>query len=344
MLKFNVIGIDLAKNVLQICVISKHGELVSNKMVSRQKLKEVLAKSSHSIVGIEGCGSSHYWGRLAESFGHDVRIISPKKVKGFLEGHKTDANDALAIANAAMQIGLKYSKPKNEEQQTLQSLEASRVFLSRNITSLSNHIRAMLYEYGIVSAKGAAGLRKVIEDTFEENNALPTCLISTLHQLWAQYLNLKDEFTKLEKAKNSIVRQLNPCKQLMALEGVAEVCAGMLYSSIGNGKQFKNGREASAFVGLTPKQYSSGGKVFMMGIDKKGGVKELRAALYQGAMSIVSHLPDEPKTVKQAWLIQLVKRVGIKRTCIALANKTVRTAWAMLRHESKYEQQQLIAA
>ena len=130
----------------------------------------------------------------------------------------------------------------------------------------------------------------------------------------------------------------------MALEGVAEVCAGMLYSSIGNGKQFKNGREAAAFVGLTPKQHSSGGKVFMMGIDKKGGVKELRAALYQGAMSIVTHLPDEPKTVKQAWLIQLVKRVGIKRTCIALANKTVRTAWAMLRHESKYEQQQLITA
>ena len=202
MLKFNVIGIDLAKNVLQICVISKHGELVSNKMASRQKLKEVLAKSSPSIIGIEGCGSSHYWGRLAESFGHDVRIISPKKVKGFLEGHKTDDNDVLAIANAAMQIGLKYSKPKNEEQQSLQPLEASRVFLSRNISSLSNHIRAMLYEYDIVSAKGAARLRKVIEDTFEENNALPTCLISTLHQLWAQYLNLKDEFTKLEKTKN----------------------------------------------------------------------------------------------------------------------------------------------
>jgi len=139
---------------------------------------------------------------MAESFGHDVRIISPKKVKTFLTGHKTDVNDALAIANSAMQIGLKYSKPKNEEQQTLQSLEARRVFLSRNITSLSSHIRAMLYEYGIVSAKGVAGLRKVIQNTFEENNRLPTCLISTLHQLWAQYLNLKEEFTKLEKAKN----------------------------------------------------------------------------------------------------------------------------------------------
>jgi len=119
MLKLNVIGIDLAKNVLQICVISKHGDLVSNKIVGRQKLKEIIAKSSPSIVGIEGCGSSHYWGRLAESFGNDVHIISPKKVKAFLTGHKIDANNKLAIANASMQIGLKYSKPKNEEQQTL---------------------------------------------------------------------------------------------------------------------------------------------------------------------------------------------------------------------------------
>ena len=169
-------------------------------------------------------------------------------------------------------------------------------------------------------------------------------MLSTLHQLWAHYQSLKVEFAKQEKTKNTLVRQLEPCKSLMALEGVAEVCAGMLYSSLGNGKQFKNGREASAFVGLTPKQHSSGGKVFMMGIDKSGGIKELRAALYQGAMSVVTQLPEEPKTVKQVWLIQLVQRVGVKRTCIALANKTVRTAWAMLRHETPYEQQLLIKA
>ena len=154
MLKSNIFGIDLAKTVLQVCQISQHGELVMNKAVNRQKLKELLANAKQSIVAIEGCGSSHYWGRYAEQFGHEVRIISTKKVKGFLQGQKTDANDALAIANAALQIGLKYSKPKNEEQQSLQSLETSRVFLSRSITSLGNHIRAMLYEYGITSSRG----------------------------------------------------------------------------------------------------------------------------------------------------------------------------------------------
>ena len=343
MLKSTIFGIDLAKNIIQVCEISKHGELVSNKAVSRQKLKELLAKAKPAVVAIEGCGSSHYWGRYAQSFDHDVRIISPKKVKGFLQGHKTDANDALAIANASLQIGLKSSKPKTERQQTIQTLETRRFHLSRSITSLRNHLRAMLYEYGIVSARGVKALTTVIQDTLNDANSIPECLRSTVNQLWLTYLHLRKELAQLIKTKNALIRQLQPCKYLMDLEGVAEVCAGLLYSSIGDGKQFKNGREASAFVGLTPKQHSSGGKVFMTGIDRAGGIKELRSALYQGALSYICRLPEEPKTAKQAWLIKLVQRAGIKRSCIALANKTVRTAWAMLRYENKYEQKPLLA-
>lgn len=200
----------------------------------------------------------------------------------------------------------------------------------------------MLYEYGITSARGMLGLRTAVQKTLDEPTLIPACLIATLHQLWEQYLNLKDEFTTLGKAKNALVRQLRPAKDLMALEGVAEVCSGMLYSTIGDGKQFQNGRQAAAFVGVTPKQHSSGGKTIMTGIIRNGGIKELRCALYQGALSYISVLPDEPKTVKQAWLIQLRERIGVKRTCIALANKTVRTAWAMLRYETKYQQQLLV--
>jgi transposase len=287
MLKSNIIGIDLAKNILQICHISKQGELISNKAVRRQKLKQILANQQPAVVAIEDCGSSHYWGRYAEQFGHDVRIISPKKVKGFLQDHKTDANDALAIANASLQIGLKTSKPKSEEQQTLQTLDTSRLFLSRSITALGNHLRAMLYEYGILSTVGVKGLTKAVLETLDEANLLPECLRSTVNQLWVTYLHLKTELAQLIKTKNSLIRQLQPCKSLMDLEGVAKVCAGMLYSSIGDGKQFKSGRKASAFIGLTPKQHSSGGKVFMTGIDRAGGIKELRSALYQGALSYI---------------------------------------------------------
>ena len=336
MLKTNVIGIDLAKNVLQICHISKHGELLSNKAVSRQKLKEILAKAHPSIVAMEGCAGCHYWGRYAEQFGHDVRIVNPRKVKGLLEGHKTDANDALAISNTAMQIGLKYSKPKNIEQQSLHTLETSRKFISRSITSMGNHIRAMLFEFGTVSAKGARGLKQSVQDTLDDINPLPEILKSTLALLWNEYLRLRDELKELEKSQKALTRQLEPCRQLMELEGVAEVSAAMLYATIGDGKQFKNGRQASAFIGLTPKQYSSGGKVVMMGINKNGGVKDLRSLLYLGALSYICRLPAIPKTQKQAWLISLVSRLGIKKSCIALANKTVRTAWAMLRYENEY--------
>jgi transposase len=137
----NVVGIDLAKHVIQVCKIDKHGELISNKAISPSKLKELLAKTVPSIVAMEGCGACHYWARLAQKHGHDVRVISPKKVKGFLQGHKTDANDALAIAIASIQLGMRFSQIKTEEQQSLQTLETSRKFLDKELVALNNHIQ-----------------------------------------------------------------------------------------------------------------------------------------------------------------------------------------------------------
>ena len=334
----NVIGIDLAKNVMQVCKISKHGELLSNKAMSPVKLKEFLAKSSSSIVAMEGCGACHYWGRLARKYGHDVRIISPKKVKAFLQGHKTDANDALAIAIAATQCGMVFSQIKEVEQQSLQTLETSRKFLDKELTALNNHIRAYLYEYGITMNRGRKSLRETIVIVLDDlDTRLPMSLINTLRLLWERYKLTVAQLKESEKYKAALVKQSEPCNRLMDLEGIGDVCAAMLYASIGDGKEFKNGRQASVYVGLTPKQHSSGGKTYMMGIDKMGGNKELRAALYQGALSVISRLPSEPQTVKQAWLLELVKRAGVKRACIALANKTVRTAWALLATGKSYE-------
>lgn len=343
MLKTNIIGIDLAKNVLQVCHISTHGELLSNKAVSRQKLKELIAKSKPSLVAFEGCAGCHYWGRYAESFGHEVRIINPKKVKAYVDGHKTDANDALAIANASLQIGIKYSKPKSVDQQTLMSIESSRQFLSKTVVSLGLHIRSLIHEYGMIAAKGPKGLAELVTTALDnEQSNLPASVSIVLAKLWQQYLQIKQELDDLQKSMNATTRQIEPCKILMELEGVGETTASMLYATLGNGSQFVNGRQASAFVGVTPKQYSSGGKVTMVGIDKVGGVKDLRSMLYLGAMAYIYRLPEQPKTLKQDWLIKLVNRVGFKRACIALANKTVRTAWAMLRNETKYQPQTLL--
>ncbi len=334
----NVIGIDLAKNVLQVCKVSQHGELIVNKAISPGKLKELLATSSPSIVAMEGCGSCHYWGRVAKQYGHEARVISPKKVKAFLQGQKTDANDALAIAMASTQFGVRFSQIKSEEQQTLQTLETSRKFLDKELTALNNHIRAYLYEYGISMNKGRKSLRETVAKVVDAlDTRLPVCLKDTLKLLWERYQLTLSQLKETKKVKAALVKQVEPCKRLLALESVGEVCAAMLYANIGDGRDFKNGRQASACIGVTPKQHSSGGKTCMVGIDKKGGNKELRAALYQGALSVVSRLPDEAQTVKQAWLQELVKRVGVKRACIALANKTVRTAWALLATGESYK-------
>lgn len=334
----NVIGIDLAKNVIQVCKIDKHGELLSNKAISPSKLKELLAKSTPSIVAMEACGACHYWARLAQNYGHDARIISPKKVKAFLQGHKTDANDALAITIASTQFGMNFSQIKSEEQQSLQTLETSRKFLDKELVALNNHIRAYLYEYGITMSRGRKGLRETIAIVLDEiDTRLPACLKNTLELLWARYKVTVEQLKEAERFKAHLVNQLEPCKRLMKLEGIGKVCASMLYASMGDGREFKNGRQASVYIGLTPKQHSSGGKTYMRGIDKQGGNKELRAALYQGALSVISKLPSEPRTVKEAWLVELVKRAGVKRTCIALANKTVRTAWALLATGKPYE-------
>ena len=334
----NVIGIDLAKNVIQVCKIDKHGELISNKGISPSKLKELLANSIPSIVAMEGCGACHYWARLAQKYGHDARIISPRKVRAFLPGHKTDANDALAIAIASTQFGMVFSQIKEEEQQSLQTLETSRKFLDKELTALNNHIRAYLYEYGITMNKGQKSMRETIPIVVDAlDTRLPSCLKNTLTLLWERYQLTVVQLKETEKYRAMLVKQLEPCKRLMALEGIGEVCASMLYASMGDGREFKNGRQASVYIGLTPKQHSSGGKTYMTGIDKKGGDKALRAALYQGALSVISRLPSEPRTVKEAWLLKLIERVGVKRACIALANKTVRTAWALLATGKSYE-------
>ena len=182
----NVIGIDLAKNVIRACRIDKHGELISNKAMSPNKLKELLAKSVPSLVAMEGCGSCHYWSRLARNCGHNVKVISPKKVKGFLQGQKTDANDAVAIAIAATQFGMTFSAVKEEEQQALQTLDTSRRFLDRELTALNNHIRAYLYEYGITMNRGRKSLRESIVIVLDERDSrLPTCLTNADYSMGA---------------------------------------------------------------------------------------------------------------------------------------------------------------
>jgi len=342
MIKRNLIAIDLAKDVFQVCRVSPSGKTLSNKPISRKRLKELLINSKPSIVAFEACGSSHYWARFAKSCGHTIRMLPPRAVKAFRQGHKTDETDAQAIAIAAQHEAIRSCNFMNIEQQTLQSFESSRRYISKQCRALANHIRALAYEYGLTIPKGNAGLFKQIPLILENaENGFPHTLRTIFHSLSEQLKTQQDLLKSIENEKAGYVNTIEPCQRLTALEGVGPVGSAMLYSCIGKGEMFKNGRQAATYLGVTPKQHSSGGKTVIVGIDKKGGNKALRAVLFQGALSVISRLPNEPTTVKQRWLIQLVQRVGVKRACIALANKTVRTAWALLATGEEYHPQPL---
>jgi transposase len=338
-----VISLDLAKRVIQISKVRSTGEIIFNKAVKPSKAKEILANSPPCIVAMEGCGSFHYWGRLAQKYGHLVRGMPPKKVKPFIGQQKTDANDAIGIAVAVRQPNMTFCQVMTVEQQNLQALQTSRRLLGKSLTQMGNHIRALLYEFGIAVGMGKKSLRQGMGLFLApENETLPYVIKPLLERLRMQWLETEKQLKAVDLLLRQQVTQSDPCRRLMALEGVAEIGAAGLFCSLGDGSGFKQGRHASAYIGVTPKQHSSGGKTILVGIDKKGGDKVLRSVLYQGALSVISNLPAVPKTEKQRWLINLVRRAGVKRTCIALVNKTIRTAWALLHSGETYQPRPLL--
>ena len=257
MTKRNLIAIDLAKNVFQVCRVSTTGKTLSNKPFSREKLKELLINSTSSIVAFEACGSAHYWGRFSEGCGHIVRMLPPKAVKAFRQGHKTDETDAQAIAIAAQHEAIKPCNLMNVEQQTLQSFDSSRRYISKQCQALANHIRALAYEYGLTIPKGSSQLFKKIPLILEDaENGFPHTLRAVFHSL-SEQLKIQQALLKdIEKEKSQHVKTIEPCQRLSALEGVGPVGSAMLYSCLGKGEMFKNGRQASTYIGVTPKQHT----------------------------------------------------------------------------------------
>lgn len=339
-MKNTTISLDLAKNVIQVCKVTKHGEISLNQAMSPSKAEQVLAKSAPCVVAMEGCGSFHHWARLAQQYGHTVKGMSPKHVKPFISKQKTDANDAIGIAIASSQVNIPICQVKTIEQQALQSIQVSRKWLDKTLTSLGNHSRALCYEYGVVIAKSKASLRqKMVALLDDSDTSLPPAIKAILVVLWEQYCVLEQHKKTLTQQVERAANDSEQCQRLIKVEGIGKIGAVGLVSSLGDGRGFKNGRHASVYIGATPKQFSSGGKVVMAGINKHGGDKALRSVLYQGALAVISRLPEVAKTRKQQWLIDLVHRVGIKRACVALINKNIRTAWALLFYQTDYQVQ-----
>ncbi len=331
------VGVDLAKNVIQISVVSSRGKERINRSLTRRKFAEFLGKQKPALVAFEACASAHHWARSAQRYGHSVRIIPAKAVAPFRQGHKTDSNDALAVAEAARRPNIKEAPMKTVEQQGLQAVQRSRELLVQECTALSNHMRGLLMEFGVVMPQGFAALRCKLPEILEDGeNELPDMYRPTLHRLYVRFLELREDIQTMTKEVEALVKQHPGCNRLMALEGVGPISAVLLYASLGTGEAFSGSREFAAYLGLTPRQLSSGGKTNIVGLSKKVGNCRLRSVLIQGARSYV-HKLKEPRTSKDRWLMELIERSGHGKAAVALANKNVRTAWAMLTQGTEYQ-------
>ena len=336
MSNITLLAVDLAKNVFQLHGTDAKGKPILKKKVSREKLPEFVAKLSPCNVYMEACGSSNYWGKKFEGFGHKVNLINPKYVKPYVKRNKNDVNDAEGIAAAAMAPGMRFCDVKTEAQQDMQSVHRIRSLLIQQRTALVNQIRGLLAEYGTILASGIANIRKKLPEILGDNpNNMSTLMLSCFLKLYENFKNLDKEIVAYDEKIKALFKSNETCKRLETIPGIGVIGATILASLLGNGSSFKNGRHFAAFLGLVPKQHSSGGKERLLGISK-GGDTYIRTTLIHGARSVL--LWARKKNDGQSlWLKKLKDRRGGNIAVVALANKIARTAWAITNYSSSYD-------
>jgi transposase len=322
-----VIAIDLAKNVFQVCVLSLGGAMVSNREIKRAKLLDYMRQFEACIVAMEACFSSHYWGREFQKLGFEVRLVPPQHVKAFARTHKSDARDALAIAEACQRPNLHFVPVKSLAQQDLQLQVHMRTRLIHARVALANQLRSILAEYGIVINKKLSTLRTECPQLLEHEALTPTAR-TIVAELYAE-LRVFDE--KIDTADKSLVSAMQPnpaYARLLKVPGIGPVVAATLLAATGNAQQFKNGRQLSAWAGLIPRQEGSGGKTKLMGITKNGD-RSVRVMLVHGARAVVRWCKERQDPLG-AWVRGVKDRRGVKRATVALANKMARFAYQVI--------------
>lgn len=335
MTKITLLGIDIAKEVFQLHGIDKTGKGIMKKKVYRSDLLQVIMNIPACTIVMEACGGSHHWARQFKLMGHEVKLISPQLVKPFVKTNKNDAHDAQAITEAASRPDMRFVPIKGVEQQDIQSIHRIRERLICQRTALVNQIRGLLAEYGIVIAKSVSQLKKKLFEVLDDtDNELTTTMRELCSELYDELINLNKRIDIYDKKIEMICRHNPICKKLKEVEGIGPLSASMLAVALSDAKQFKNGRHFAAFLGLVPKQHSSGGRQMLLGISKRGD-NYLRGLLIHGARSVLSRARKK-EDKRSCWLNQLYERRGHNRTCVALANKNARIVWALVAKNTKY--------
>ncbi len=278
---------------------------------------------------MEACGGANYWARSFRALGYQVKVISPQYVKGFVVGSKNDANDAKAIAMAAQHEGIPTVPVKTEEQQTLQTLHRIRESYVQRRTEIGNMIRGFLLEFGEIVPKGLSRLKSRLSELLEDtNNGLPDRLRGLLNDLYEELPTLDKKIAGYEKQIKAIAKENEVCRRLMHLRGVGPITAVFAYATLGNASDFSNGRHCAAYLGLVPKEHSSGGIHKLQGISKRGN-RTLRGLLIHGARSVVKYIDNKHDELSR-WLKRLKNTRGKHKCYVALANKLARHIWAII--------------
>lgn len=333
--KLSTIGLDLAKKVFQVHGVDQEHKVIVQKQLGRSEVLAWFSKQESCLVGMEACATSHYWAQEISKLGHTVRLIPPAYVKPYVRRQKNDRADAAAICEAVSRPSMRFVEIKTKDQQAIQVLHRARELLIQQTTQTGNALRAHLAEFGWIFPKGNAGLSQAIGTVLDAKDTdIPAVALQAMCALVEQIKALQQEIAKLDKQMRLWHKSNADSQRLATIPNIGVVTASAIVATAGTGKQFKSGREFAAFIGIVPRQNSSGGKERLGRISKKGN-SYLRKLLVLGATSQL-----RSNRIQQApggqWFGQLTRRKPKRVAAVALANKTARIAWAVLTKGESY--------
>jgi transposase len=332
-MKIKRIGVDLAKRVFQVHGVDQDERVVVKRQLRREQVLAFFGKLEPCLVGMEACGSAHYWARELMAQGHTVKLMAPQHVKPYVKGNKNDANDAEAICEAVSRANMRFVPVKTVQQQDLQAQHRVRSLLVRQRTAKANEIRGLLGEYGIVVAQRIEQLRRALP-VLLESQALSDDLRVLLMGLQEDLSRLDERVSELDRALERVARENADARRLQKIRGIGPVTATALVAGVGDARQFRRARDLPAWLGLVPRQNSSGGKQMLLGISKRGDAY-LRTLLIHGARAVLRTTPN--KTDRQSqWVERIRQRRHANIAAVALANKNARIAWAILTRQTDY--------
>ena len=330
------IGLDLAKHVFQIHGVDERHQPVLKKALKRAQRLPFFANLPPCLIGMEACGSAHYWARKLSEFGHTVKLMAPQFVKPYVKTNKHDAADAEAICEAVSRPSMRFVPLKNGDQQAVLSVHRARQSFVKARTAQANQIRGLLAEYGIVIPQGIGSIVRRLPEILEDGeNELPG-MFRQLRQRLGEHLKALDrQVGELDAQIQGWHRANAASCKLAEIPGLGPLTASALVASIGDAKSFANGRQLAAWLGLVPRQHSSGGKPTLLGISKRGD-GYLRMLLIHGARAVI-RVTDRQLEPAESWLKRLIGRRHKNVAAVALANKNARMAWALLAHDREFQ-------